>query len=113
MRRRGNGAMAAYAAMFVVAPNGTVNAAKLVGAVTVSVALPELAPNVTEAGDTLQAANGADPFTVQVKFTWPENPFCGASVKASVVCAPVCSVRDADAAARLKSAAGLNVAVTD
>ena len=99
--------------MLVVAPNGVVNAAKLIGAVTVSVELPELAPNVTETGETLQAANGADPFTVQLRFTCPEKPFCAVSVNASVPCAPVCSVRDGDAGAKVKSGAGANVAVTD
>ena len=61
--------MAAYAAMLIVAPNGVVDAVKLVGAVTVSRELPVLVPNVTEAGETLQAANGAGPFTTQLKFT--------------------------------------------
>ena len=113
IKRMGNGVMAAYAATLVVAPDGAVSAAKLDGAMTVRVAFPVLVPSVTEAGDTLQAASGADPFTVQLKFTWPEKPFCTVTVKASVVCAPVCNVRDADAAARAKSGAGANVAVTD
>ena len=60
--------MAAYAGKLVFALNGTVNAAKLVGAVTVSVALA-VVPSVTAPGETLQPANGAEPFTVQVKFT--------------------------------------------
>ena len=84
--------MAAYRAMLVVAPNGVVSVAKLVGAVRVSVELPVLVPNVTKAGETLQVAKGAGPFTTQLKFTWPENPFCAVSVNASVVCAPVCNV---------------------
>lgn len=86
---------------------------KLDGAVSVSVELPGLEPSVTDEGETTQLASGADPFTTQVKFSCPDNPFCGVNVKVSVVCAPVCSVMFVEAAARVKSGAGLNVAVTD
>jgi len=98
--------------MLVVPPNGTVNAPKLVGALTLSVELAVLVPSITEAGDTVQAANGAGPLTIQLKFTCPENPFCPINVSASVVCPPVFRVRVEDAEAKVKSGAKANVAVT-
>lgn len=86
---------------------------KLDGAVIVSVELPGLEPSVTDDGETLQLASGADPLTIQLRFTCPDNPFCGVNVKVSVVCAPVRNVVFVDAATKVKSGAGLNVAVTD
>jgi len=111
--KTGSGITAAYVAMLVVPPNGTVNAPKLVGALTLSVELAVLVPSITEAGDTVQAANGAGPLTIQLKFTCPENPFCPINVSASVVCPPVFRVRVEDAEAKVKSGAKANVAVTD
>src|SRR6516162_5134030 len=64
--------------------SGTANASKLEGAVIVSVALPGLEPSITDGGETPQVGNGVGPFTAQLKFTCPENPFCTANVRPSV-----------------------------
>jgi len=109
----GNGNTTAYSVLRLSSFDGRANAAKLGGAVIVSVELPGLEPRVTEAGVMLQVANGAGPFTVQVRFSCPEKPFCSVNVKASVTCAPVCVVKAVTAGARVKSVGGLNVAVTD
>lgn len=95
--------------------SGGANATRLVGAVIVSVDVPEFAPKLTDEGDTAQVASGAGPLTVQLRLTCPEKPFFPVSASASVTCAPVCIVKLADAGAMVKSGGGrtLNVAVTD
>ena len=83
------------------------------GAVIANVDAPALEPIVTDDGETPQVASGAVPFTVQLRFSCPEKPFCPVNVNASVPCAPVFSVRLGDAATKVKSGAGANVAMTD
>jgi hypothetical protein len=78
----------------------------------VSVALLGLEPSITDDGETPQVAIGADPVTVQLKFTRPEKPFWPVRVKVSVTCFPVWVVSVVEAGAKLKSGAGLNVTVT-
>ena len=93
---------------------GRANAARVAGAVIVSVEVPELELSVTGDGETLHVAIGDGPVTAQVNATAPEKPFCPVSVKTSATCAPVCVVMEADAGIKLKSpGGGLNVAVTD
>lgn len=88
--------------------------AKVAGAVIVSVEVPGLEPSVKGDGETLQVANGAGPFTVQISTTDPEKPFSPVNVKASVTCAPVWVVKVVNAGLKVKSGGeGLNVAVTD
>src|SRR6202030_1956378 len=84
----GNGKMTAYAMLRLPSFKGRAEAVRVVGAVIVSVELLGVDPSVTDEGETLQVANGADPFTVQFRFTCPEKPFCSANVKTSVTCAP-------------------------
>lgn len=93
--------------------NGRTNAAKVAGAVIVSVAMPGLEPSVTGDGETLQVAKGAGPVTAQLRVTAPEKPFCPVSIKVSVTCIPFCVETLEGCAMRVKSGGGLNVAVTD
>jgi hypothetical protein len=110
----GNGKRAAYAVLWLPSFKGSPSAAKVVGAVIVSVEFPELEPIVTGDGETLHVAIGAGPVAAQVSVTGPEKPFCPVSVKTSVTCAPVCTVKLVDAGLSVKSGGGrLNVAVTD
>ncbi|SRR6266478_1430725 len=84
----GIGKTTAYAALRLPSFSGRATAAKVVGAVIVSVELPGLPPSVTGDGETPQVAIGVGPVTAQVSVTGPEKPFCAANVKASVTCAP-------------------------
>jgi hypothetical protein len=109
----GNGKTTEYAVLRLPSFKGSASAAKFVGAVIVSVEVPELAPSVTGDGETLHVAIGAGPVTAQMSVTGPEKPFCPVKVKTSVTCAPVCTVKLVDAGASVKSGGGgLNVAVT-
>jgi hypothetical protein len=94
------------------------NIAAVVGAVMVRVDVAEFAPGVTDVGLRLQVGAGAGPaVTVHVsRIAVAKGPFCGVRVMASVVNAPSCIVKLADAGASEKSGAGgavLKVAVTN
>ena len=98
--------------MLLALSNGREDATKLAGALIISVELLGLEPSVTDDGVTPQVASGVGPFTVQLKLTCPEKPFCAVNVKTSVICFPVCVINVAEAGIKVKSVAWLNVAVT-
>jgi len=109
----GNGKTRAYAVLGLPSFSGRAAAARVDGAVIVSVELTELDPRVKEDGEMLQVAIGAGPVTAQVSVSGPEKPFCPANISASVTRAPFCTVKIVDAGAIVKSGGGgLNVAVT-
>jgi hypothetical protein len=91
---------------------GNADADNVSGAVIVSVDVPGFEPTATEPGEIPHVANGAGPVTIQVNATVPENPFCPVRVNWSGTWPPVCVVKVVDAGVKVKSAGGLNVAVT-
>jgi hypothetical protein len=79
-------------------------------ALTVRVAV---SPGFTDRGETEQLGIGAAPLTEHDNEMAPANPPCAAKVRASVTRLPRLTLRLVEAGVMEKSAARLNVAVTD